>query len=192
MRTLPILKPSAPSLDTSSPSEIDVAEFSGEPRGAGRRIVVVVSRFNEGVTVPLAEGAVSTLVEKGVVFDNVDVLWVPGAWELPVAVRRALSSERYDAAVALGAVIRGETPHFDIVAGKRRAAHGSFARFRRAGDARPAHHRYARTGRGARGWRTATRARTPRWPRWNCSICSIVRCPCPSSTTRNSADGESS
>ncbi|WP_337170832.1 6,7-dimethyl-8-ribityllumazine synthase [Gemmatimonas aurantiaca] len=95
-----------------------MAEFSGEPRGAGRRIVVVVSRFNEGVTVPLAEGAVSTLVEKGVAFDNVDVLWVPGAWELPVAVRRALSSERYDAAVALGAVIRGETPHFDIVAGE--------------------------------------------------------------------------
>jgi len=95
-----------------------VAEFSGEPRGEGRRIVVVASRFNEGVTVPLAEGAVSALVGKGVAFDNIDVLWVPGAWELPVAVRRALSSERYDAAVAVGAVIRGDTPHFDIVAGE--------------------------------------------------------------------------
>ncbi len=92
-----------------------MAEFSGEPRGTGRRIV---SRFNEGVTVPLAEGAVRALVDRGVAFDNVDVLWVPGAWELPVAVRRVLSSERYDAAVALGAVIRGETPHFDIVAGE--------------------------------------------------------------------------
>ncbi|BAH38516.1 MAG TPA: 6,7-dimethyl-8-ribityllumazine synthase [Gemmatimonas aurantiaca] len=95
-----------------------MAEFSGEPRGEGRRIVVVASRFNEGVTVPLAEGAVSALVGKGVAFDNIDVLWVPGAWELPVAVRRALSSERYDAAVAVGAVIRGDTPHFDIVAGE--------------------------------------------------------------------------
>ena len=95
-----------------------MAEFSGEPRGEGRRIVVVASRFNEGVTVPLAEGAVRTLVDKGVAFDNVDVLWVPGAWELPVAVRRALGSERYDAAVVVGAVIRGDTPHFDIVAGE--------------------------------------------------------------------------
>jgi len=95
-----------------------MAEFSGEPRGEGRRIVVVVSRFNESVTVPLAEGAVETLVRQGVAFDDVDVLWVPGAWELPVAVRRALATERYDAAVAIGAVIRGETPHFDIVAGE--------------------------------------------------------------------------
>lgn len=95
-----------------------MAEFSGEPRGEGRRIVVVVSRFNESVTVPLAEGAVEALVRQGVAFDDVDVLWVPGAWELPVAVRRALATERYDAAVAIGAVIRGETPHFDIVAGE--------------------------------------------------------------------------
>ncbi len=95
-----------------------MAEFSGEPRGEGRRIVVVSSRFNEGVTVPLTEGAVSALVERGVRFEDVDVLWVPGAWELPVAVRRALASEKYDAAVAIGAVVRGETPHFDVVAGE--------------------------------------------------------------------------
>lgn len=93
-------------------------EFSGEPRGTGRRIVIVASRFNEGVTTALAEGAVTALVEKGVALDDVDVLWVPGAWELPVAVRRALSSGRYDAAVAIGAVVRGDTPHFDIVAGE--------------------------------------------------------------------------
>jgi 6,7-dimethyl-8-ribityllumazine synthase len=53
-----------------------------------------------------------------VAFEDIDVLWVPGAWELPVAVRRALASERYDAAVAVGAVVRGDTPHFDIVAGE--------------------------------------------------------------------------
>jgi len=95
-----------------------VAEFSGEPRGEGRRIVVVASRFNESITVPLAEGAVSTLVSKGVAFDDVDVVWVPGAWELPVAVRRALATGKYDAAVVVGAVIRGDTPHFDFVAGE--------------------------------------------------------------------------
>jgi 6,7-dimethyl-8-ribityllumazine synthase len=95
-----------------------VAEFSGEPRGDGRRLVVVGSRFNEGITVPLAEGAVTTLVEKGVRFEDVDVLWVPGAWELPMAVRRSLASGKYDAAIVVGAVVRGDTPHFDIVAGE--------------------------------------------------------------------------
>jgi 6,7-dimethyl-8-ribityllumazine synthase len=116
MRTLPILRPSEPSSVTSSPSEIAVAEFSGEPEGRGRRVVVVASRFNESITTALAEGAVSALIGKGVALDDVDVLWVPGAWELPVAVRRALATGRYDAAVAVGAVIRGDTPHFDIVA----------------------------------------------------------------------------
>jgi 6,7-dimethyl-8-ribityllumazine synthase len=86
--------------------------------GTGRRIVVVASRFNESVTMPLAEGAVSALVAQGTAFEDIDVLWVPGAWELPMAVRKALATERYEAAVAVGAVIRGETPHFDIVAGE--------------------------------------------------------------------------
>ncbi len=95
-----------------------MAEFSGQPRGEGRRIVVVASRFNESVTMPLAEGAVGALVNNGVAFDDIDVIWVPGAWELPIAARRALASERYDAAVAVGAVVRGDTPHFDIVAGE--------------------------------------------------------------------------
>lgn len=95
-----------------------MAEFMGNPRGEGRRMLVVAARFNETVTMPLAEGAVSALVAAGVMFDNIDVLWVPGAWELPIAARRALGTERYDAAVAIGAVIRGETPHFDIVAGE--------------------------------------------------------------------------
>lgn len=95
-----------------------MAEFMGNPRGEGRRIVVVASRFNESVTMPLAEGAVAAMVEKGVLFDDIDVLWVPGAWELPIAARRALATERYDACVAVGAVIRGETPHFDVLAGE--------------------------------------------------------------------------
>jgi 6,7-dimethyl-8-ribityllumazine synthase len=93
-------------------------EFSGAPRGQGRRCAVVVSRFNETITQRLLEGALDALVRHGVAFDDVDVLWVPGAWELPFAARRVAATERYDLLVALGAVIRGDTPHFDYVAGE--------------------------------------------------------------------------
>jgi 6,7-dimethyl-8-ribityllumazine synthase len=95
-----------------------VAELSGNPVGAGRRIAVVASRFNENITRALVDGALDALVRHGTAFDDVDVIWVPGAWELPTAVRRALATERYEAVVALGAVIRGDTPHFDYVAGE--------------------------------------------------------------------------
>jgi 6,7-dimethyl-8-ribityllumazine synthase len=95
-----------------------MAEFTGNPAGSGRRIAVVASRFNENVTRALVDGALDALVKHGVGFDDIDVLWVPGAWELPLAVRRAAGTERYDAIVALGAVIRGDTPHFDYVAGE--------------------------------------------------------------------------
>lgn len=81
-----------------------------------RRALVVVSRFNEGVTLRLLDGARAALSEAGYADDRVDVVWVPGAFELPVAVRRGLDTGRYVVAVALGAVIRGETPHFDFVA----------------------------------------------------------------------------
>ena len=93
-------------------------ELSGSPSGPGRRFAVVASRFNEHVTRALADGAVDALVRHGVAVDDVDLVWVPGAWELPGAVRRVLASERYDGVVAVGAVVRGETPHFDIVAGE--------------------------------------------------------------------------
>jgi 6,7-dimethyl-8-ribityllumazine synthase len=92
-----------------------VAEFSGTPAGRGRRFAVVVSRFNEPVTRKLVDGALDALVRHGASFDDIDIVWVPGAWELPLAVRRALLTERYDAVIALGAVIRGETPHFEYV-----------------------------------------------------------------------------
>jgi 6,7-dimethyl-8-ribityllumazine synthase len=102
-------------------------EFEGSPRGEGRRFAIVASRFNEQVTRRLVDGAIDALTRHGTEFDDVDVLWVPGAWELPLAVRRALTSDRYAAIVAVGAVVRGETPHFDVVAGEaarglRRAA----------------------------------------------------------------------
>ena len=95
-----------------------MAELSGTPRGQGRRLAVVVSRFNENITRPLSEGALDALTRHGVNFDDIDVIWVPGAWELPIAVRKALGTGRYDGVVALGSVIRGGTPHFEFVAGE--------------------------------------------------------------------------
>jgi 6,7-dimethyl-8-ribityllumazine synthase len=95
-----------------------MAEFSGTPHGVGRKIGVAVSRFNEDITQKLVEGAMDALVRHGAAIDDIDVVWVPGAWELAIVVRRLLSMDRYDAVVALGAVIRGETPHFDYVAGE--------------------------------------------------------------------------
>ena len=95
-----------------------MAEFSGSPSGQGRRFAVVASRFNETVTQKLVDGALDALVRHGAAVDDVDLVWVPGAWELPAAARRLLATERYDALVAVGAVIRGDTPHFDYVAGE--------------------------------------------------------------------------
>jgi 6,7-dimethyl-8-ribityllumazine synthase len=94
-----------------------MAEFSGTPAGQERRFAVVASRFNQHIVERLVDGALDALVRHGVAADDVDVVWVPGAWELPVAARRLLASERYDALIAVGAVIRGDTPHFDYVAG---------------------------------------------------------------------------
>jgi 6,7-dimethyl-8-ribityllumazine synthase len=93
-----------------------MAEFSASPAGAQRRIAVVASRFNQQIVERLVDGALDALVRHGVGAADIDVVWVPGAWELPLAARRLLVTERYDALVALGAVIRGETPHFDFVA----------------------------------------------------------------------------
>src|SRR6476620_5562517 len=95
-----------------------MAEIAGNPVGSGRRVAVVASRFNETVTRPLVDGALDALVRHGVAFDDIDVIWVPGAWELPLAARHAMASDQYEAIVALGAVIRGDTPHFDFVAGE--------------------------------------------------------------------------
>src|SRR5215208_4633656 len=95
-----------------------MAEFAGTPSGHGRRFAVVASRFNQEITERLVDGALDALVRHGAATDDVDVVWVPGAWELPTAARRLLSTERYNAIVAVGAVIRGDTPHFDYVAGE--------------------------------------------------------------------------
>ena len=93
-------------------------EYHGTPSAAGRRICIVVSRFNEDITQKLADGAMDAVLRHGGSLDDVDVLWVAGAWELPFAARKAMASDRYSAVVALGAVVRGDTPHFEYVAGE--------------------------------------------------------------------------
>jgi 6,7-dimethyl-8-ribityllumazine synthase len=95
-----------------------MAEFNGMPNGERRRYAVLVSRFNHHITSKLADGAMDALVRHGCAAEDVDLVWVPGAWELPFAARRLAATERYNALVVLGAVIRGDTPHFDFVAGE--------------------------------------------------------------------------
>ncbi|HEX6941197.1 MAG TPA: 6,7-dimethyl-8-ribityllumazine synthase [Longimicrobiales bacterium] len=95
-----------------------MGEFSGRLMGEGKRFALVVSRFNELVTERLAAGARACLIRHGVREGDIDTFWVPGAWELPPVVQRAARSGRYAGVIALGCVIRGETPHFDYVAGE--------------------------------------------------------------------------
>lgn len=83
-----------------------------------RRLLVITSRFNEPVTKSLYQGAQAKLREAGYGEDQVDELWVPGCFELPATAARAARTGRYDAIITLGAVIRGETSHFDYVAGE--------------------------------------------------------------------------
>ena len=96
--------------------------YVGEHEGSGRRVAVVAARFNEIVTAKLVEGATAALASHGVPSDAVDVAWVPGAFEIPLAAARFAKSGDHDAVICLGAVIRGETAHFDLVANE--AAHG--------------------------------------------------------------------
>ena len=92
--------------------------FKGEPTGNGLRIGVALARFNQAVTDRLLAGALEALVKHGVADDAIDVATVPGAFELPLCVQRMAATGRYDAIVCLGAVVRGETPHFEFVAGE--------------------------------------------------------------------------
>jgi 6,7-dimethyl-8-ribityllumazine synthase len=89
--------------------------------GRGRRVAVVASRFNEMIVSRLLKGALEGLRAREVADEDVDVAWVPGAFELPLVAHRMAASGGYDAVICLGAVIRGETPHFDYVAGEAAA-----------------------------------------------------------------------
>lgn len=93
-------------------------EIQGRLVGEGRRFALLASRFNELVTERLIAGARACLLQHGVAEDAIDLIHVPGAWELPVAAQRVARHGDYDAIVALGCVIRGDTPHFDYVAGE--------------------------------------------------------------------------
>jgi 6,7-dimethyl-8-ribityllumazine synthase len=90
-------------------------------------VAIVVSRFHENITTQLLETARDALRRGGIDDRHVDVTWVPGAFELPVAAEAAATSGRFDAIVALGCVIRGETPHFEYVAGEAARGLGNVA-----------------------------------------------------------------
>ncbi|MDN4093616.1 6,7-dimethyl-8-ribityllumazine synthase [Brevibacillus agri] len=89
--------------------------FEGHLVGTGLRVGIVAGRFNELIVSKLVGGALDALKRHGVEEDNVDVAWVPGAFEIPLIAKKMAESGRYDAVVTLGAVIRGATPHFDYV-----------------------------------------------------------------------------
>lgn len=95
--------------------------LEGSLNGTGLRIGIVCGRFNEFITNPLLDGALRGLRRHGVAEDAVDVAWVPGAFEIPIAAQAMAASKRYDAVITLGAVIRGATAHFDYVAGQAAA-----------------------------------------------------------------------
>ena len=81
----------------------------------GKKFAIVVSRFNDFITDKLVGGALDALVRSGVDDDDIDHLKVPGAFEIPLVAKKAVATEKYDAVICLGAVIRGATPHFDYV-----------------------------------------------------------------------------
>jgi 6,7-dimethyl-8-ribityllumazine synthase len=103
-----------------------VPDFSGRLRPSGR-VAILVSRYNELITTKLLEGALACCSEAGLARDAIDVVWLPGAFELPAAAAAAAETGGYVCLVALGAVIRGDTPHFDYVAGEAARGLGEVA-----------------------------------------------------------------
>ena len=101
---------------TSTPAESRLIE--GDARASNLRVAVVATRYNAPIVDRLRQGAVDALMERGARPADLTLVLVPGAFELPLAVRKAAETGRFDAVVAVGAVVRGETPHFDYVAGE--------------------------------------------------------------------------
>jgi 6,7-dimethyl-8-ribityllumazine synthase len=93
-----------------------MTRYEGDLIGTGLSVGICVSRFNELLSSRLVSGATDALTRHGVAEDAIDVAWVPGAFELPLAAQKMARSGRYDVVLALGVVIRGGTPHFDYVA----------------------------------------------------------------------------
>ncbi|HUU33739.1 MAG TPA: 6,7-dimethyl-8-ribityllumazine synthase [Vicinamibacterales bacterium] len=92
--------------------------YEGMLNGKGMKFALVVGRFNELISSRLHEGALDCLRRHDVAEDDIDVAWVPGAFEMPLVAQKLAASGKYDAVICLGAVIRGGTPHFDYVAGE--------------------------------------------------------------------------
>ena len=103
-------------------------EFHGDLNGSGKRVAIVVTRFNSLITEQLVKGATDCLLRHGVASSDIDLYRVPGAWELPLAVSRVVGTDKYDGVVALGCIIRGGTPHFEYVAGEATRGLGAVAR----------------------------------------------------------------
>ncbi|EIT85886.1 6,7-dimethyl-8-ribityllumazine synthase [Fictibacillus macauensis ZFHKF-1] len=89
--------------------------FEGNLVGSGLKVGIIVGRFNEFITGKLLSGAQDALKRHGVEEENVDIAWVPGAFEIPLIAKKMADSGKYDAVITLGTVIRGSTPHFDYV-----------------------------------------------------------------------------
>lgn len=91
-------------------------EFKGELISKGYQVALVVARFNNFITEKLLQGAKDALTRSGAKEGEIDVVWVPGAFEIPLVAKRLLQGKRYQAVICLAAIIRGETPHFDFIA----------------------------------------------------------------------------
>ena len=90
-------------------------KFEGKFNGKGVKIGIVAGRFNEFITSKLVGGAVDVLKRNDVNEEDIDIAWVPGAFEIPLITKKMAESKKYDAIITLGAVIKGSTPHFDYV-----------------------------------------------------------------------------
>ena len=106
---------------------IQTRTFEGELSAASLRLAIVVSRFNSFITDRLLSGALDAIQRSGGEDAQVDIVRIPGAWEFPITVRALTATKKYDAVICLGAVIKGDTPHFDYVAGEAAGGIGAAA-----------------------------------------------------------------
>ncbi|MBP2057521.1 6,7-dimethyl-8-ribityllumazine synthase [Lactobacillus colini] len=92
-----------------------MTKFEGNFKGTNFKVAIVVSKFNEIVTHHLVDGAVNTLTQFGISKDNIDIYWVPGAFEIGFTTKKVLNTDKYDGIMTLGAVIKGETDHYGMI-----------------------------------------------------------------------------
>ena len=106
-----------------------VKTIQGQLIAKGKKFGIIASRFNDFITNRLLEGCMDTLLRHGAKENDVELAWVPGAFEIPLVAHRMARSKKYDAVICLGTVIRGSTPHFDYIASEaaKGIAHASFA-----------------------------------------------------------------